>query len=160
MKSFFISIITLLLSTFTAQGVDDEVITTLLVTPEGGEQIQLCLDSRPTVSFTDSEILIATETQVLSFSLASKVECTFSTERAGIALPESDATVSVRLQGKSVCISGLTEGYGVYVYNLSGTALYQGVAYAGGSVTIDLSQFPTGIYILKSNKLSYKFILK
>lgn len=160
MKSFIVSIITLLLSTFTAQAVNDEVMTTLLVTPEVGEQIQLCLDSKPTVSFTDREILITTETQVFSFSLASKVECTFSAERSGIALPVPDTTASVRSQGKSVCISGLNEGCGVYVYNLSGTALYQGVADAGGSVAIDLSQFPTGTYILKSDKLSYKFILK
>lgn len=160
MKSFFVFITAFLLSTLTAQAVDDEVITTLLVTPEGGEQIQLSLDSQPTVSFSDHEILITTETQVFSFSLASKVECTFSTEISGITLPETDPSVSITLHGKSVCISGLTDGCRVYICDLSGTSLYQGVADAGGSVTIDLSQFPTGIYILKSNKLSYKFIMK
>lgn len=158
-RNLTLSVFALLLSAITAFANEVEL-TTLVVTPEGEAPLYLCFEHRPTVTFTDQDIVITTENQSSVFPLTTMVEFSFSNvDPGGVEGVEADNIV-VRFFGKSIDITGLPGDTALTVHDISGSVIASCRADVNGSATINLSNCHAGVYILNSKYLSYKFILK
>lgn len=159
LKNLTLSILALVISVLGAAADGSGVMTTLVVTPEGEESINLSFDNMPTVTFTEQNLVITTDLQDLMFPLTTKIDFSFTADESAVeSIQENPVTVT--LINHEITISGMQEGVAVNIYNIAGATVYNGTTDADGSLYINLSDWSTGIYILKSNQLSYKFLLK
>jgi hypothetical protein len=134
--------------------------TTLVITPEGEEALYLQIDSQPTVSFTDSNIVITANDQELLFPLSCRVEFTFSDDDSGIQQLGATPPMSLILNDKTLTISTLQANEQIFIFDLYGTLVHTYRADNDGSAVIDLAHDAKGLYLLKTNRLNYKYILR
>lgn len=158
MRNNILKLTLLLLSVLSLHAEDAAIYKSVIVTPEGKASVAFNLDSRPEVTFTADEIVVTTASQKLAFPNSTKIVCTFSTELAGLETG-SRPEIEVTLANNTLFINGLRGGEIVMICDVKGLTRFYGEA-ADGRITIDLSGFAAGIYILNSNQLSYKFLLK
>lgn len=160
LKNLLLSVVSALISAFPIFADSDIVMTTLLVSVEGEETISLSLDDKPTITFTEQDCVISTERQELYFPLSTRIECSFASKESGVDSNMADRGISVTMYGKTMNIDGLTPDCELFIYDCNGLMVYRGAADDEGFISIDLSGFTAGIHVLKTNQLSYKFILK
>lgn len=133
---------------------------TMTVLLRGGGCISFNLSSQPKTTFTETEIVIASNEQNISLPLSEVVRYTFSDkDNLGISsLPTKG--VSVFQDAEDIRIIGVQSGELVSLYSVGGTLLTFKKSNTKGEVSIPLNGFPQGIYIVKTSNMKYKFIRK
>jgi len=145
----------------------DDTTTTvqyLVVTQNDGSVTKFALTDVPVVSFDGDSIEVTAAGEVLKFDLIGVSGYTFSEEdvTTGVNSPTVDAgdTTKPSFKAGSAGFSGLKNGSTILVYTITGKAVAAVTADAEGNATVDLSQLPKGIYIIKTPGKSYKIVNK
>ena len=77
----------------------------------------------------------------------------------GVANVSADAAIEVSVRGRDIIVSGAMAGQLIHVYNLTGSLVLSATA-ADDTAGICADALPSGIYIVNTNSITRKIILK
>ena len=138
--------------------VDDRVYTVLTVYTKDGAHHEFQLFDRPQVTFEQGNLHIRTKKDEVSFALADVAYYNFEKGYFD-AIEDAEApTEGMIVQDNEVTISNLPEGSFVSVYSLDGKKMASAIVPATGICSVSLRAFPTGVYVVKANDITYKIL--
>ncbi|MBR1505412.1 MAG: hypothetical protein IJ614_04825 [Prevotella sp.] len=129
----------------------------LVVWQKDGTKVIYSLDERPKTTFADANLVITTKSVTLTHSLSEVQRYTYiDIHSAGISNAyESDITF--QQQGSNIVLKGLPLGCPVRVYAADGRLLQSHRSDSRNQMTVSLSRYPSGTYIISANRLNCKF---
>ena len=137
----------------------------VLVIVTGSDSLAFALDNEPVITYSDNSLVVRS----LNDSLVAGLDGTsyFFEERViddyvttainNVALP-GISTPKPQMAFSSGTVSGLRPGDVVRVYRINGTLVKDIRADEQGRATLELSQLPNGIFIIKTPTSSIKII--
>ena len=129
---------------------------TLIVKTKDGAQTTFVLQDKPRVTFEGTDLKVVSEKETVAFALADVLRFEYVKKDAlGIDEDVVDPT-GVSYQGGVLVISQLRQGASVAVYALDGKLLRQLTASHSGTYRLNLSELPTGLYLVKADNVTYK----
>ena len=129
---------------------------TLIVKTKDGAQTTFVLQDKPRVTFEGTDLKVVSDKETVAFALADVLRFEYVKKDAlGIDEDVVDPT-GVSYQGGVLVISQLRQGASVAVYTLDGKLLRQLTASHSGTYRLNLSELPTGLYLVKADNVTYK----
>ena len=129
---------------------------TLIVKTKDGAQTTFVLQDKPRVTFEGTDLKVVSDKETVAFALADVLRFEYVKKDAlGIDEDVVDPT-GVSYQGGVLVISQLRQGASVAVYALDGKLLRQLTASHSGTYRLNLSELPTGLYLVKADNVTYK----
>ena len=129
---------------------------TLIVKTKDGAQTTFVLQDKPRVTFEGTDLKVVSDKETVAFALADVLRFEYVKKDAlGIDEDVVDPT-GVSYQGGVLVISQLRQGASVGVYTLDGKLLRQLTASHSGTYRLNLSELPTGLYLVKADNVTYK----
>ena len=129
----------------------------LVVWLKDGEKVYYDLEESPKTTFTGSDVIITTDVVTVSYPMEQVLRYTYDLATTDIEnLKENEIHISQH--GNSLGFENLKSGTVIKVYSIDGT-LKDSVS-AGGSVTVSLDNYSSGVYIIKVNGMTYKVLKK
>lgn len=132
----------------------------LKITTEADDVVYVALSEKPHVSVGDSGISVSTADDVLTFLFSAKPKLQTSESSAVEEIAAAGEATAFRYAEGVVTVSGLEAGSLVLVSDLQGVVVLQGKSDSQGAWQANVKEMPAGIYILKTKKLTTKFIVK
>lgn len=139
----------------------------LVVWMHEGGYVTYPLDEHPIITYADEQILVSTPWNSVTYSHAQVRKFTLTdTDTPQDDTPKDDDTVissigsDLRNQGDAIVFSACTPGEHVGVYDASGRLLHSYAIGADGNLTLSLSAYGRGVYVVKMKSITYKFIKK
>ncbi len=134
---------------------------TLTVHQKDGQQFSFGFESKPVVTFTDTELIVKSKGIELRYELARFSKFTFDEKEIDDAvIPIVENKTSITLDEYTVSISGAKADIIVRLMASDGRTIEQHKTDADGSVTFSISELPEGLYIIASESLTCKIIKK
>ncbi len=134
----------------------------LTVHLKDGSQQDILLDERPTISFDKSSLTVSTTG--VEFEISNIAKFTFYDKTKSTPSSIDEAYVSerptVRVSDTEVSFLNVGQNARVDVYNISGQKVFMGNSTVDNNISVDWSSFPSGIYIFRINKYSFKIMKK
>lgn len=125
---------------------------------DGDNSITLAFDSEPTVTFSQTALVVTAGESTLEYPLTSTVTFDFVDASSVKSVTSSDVHFS--FSSSSINVEGLAAGETVAVYTYGGMMVAKAVADNSGSCTIDADTLPRQPLIVKTSKTAYKIILR
>jgi len=129
----------------------------LVIWQKDGSKVSFNLDEQPKTTFTADNLVITTATSTLNYPLAKIQRYTYE----GAALSVRDLKtegIVISHEGDDIIVKGLATGQTVAVYRMDGTQLLTKRSDDSGRLILSLGNLPTGVYMIKVNEITYKFL--
>ena len=126
-----------------------------------GEQISFVLEHNPKVVHGDGFITVVDEDITLEYKLTDVHKYILGVPTAtGIndANDSESGAGDIRYNAGDVILSGFEASLPVYVTDVNGVAVYSGETDVNGGLVVRMSQYPSGVYIIKVQNKTFKFI--
>lgn len=124
-----------------------------------GKTINFQLDEMPVTTFSEGMLNIRAGEFAASYPLESLEKYTFVSDFSGIGSVESQSTINIGFINNIISVTGLNYGERISVYGVDGTLV--GSVSATDSVTVmDISDFQSGVYIVKAENARLKILKK
>lgn len=134
---------------------------TLTVHQKDGQQFSFGFESKPVVTFTDTELIVKSKGIELRYELARFSKFTFDEKEIDDAvIPIVENKASITLDEYTVSISGAKADIIVRLMASDGRTLEQYKTDADGSLTFSIAELPEGTYIIVSESLTCKILKK
>lgn len=129
----------------------------LVIWQKDGTKVSYDLDERPKTTFTSEDLVITTATATISYPLAKIQRYTY--EGGGLSVQEVKVDgIIISHEGDIVIVKGLTNGKSVTVYSIDGKQLKAKRSDGSDSLTLSLANLPAGVYMIKADEITYKFL--
>ncbi len=136
-----------------------EEVQRLVVWQKSGEKVYFDLTEEPKTTFDDGKLVITTNTVQTSYKLSDIVRYTYEGHMPDINPSSITPNQVIFRQGKDMMsFDGLPEGTRIELYSLDGKMLSTQQASSGKTAVVSLAAQPAGIYIVKVNDATYKFM--
>lgn len=135
-----------------------EVAYRLLVWMDSGAKSAYALSTKPKVTYDGTCLVVSTTAATVEYPAEDVWKFTLDKiEISGIEETLKEVP-TMRIVGDVVMFSGCRPVSVVRIFNVSGQSLATEQADADGSLQINISHFPHGIYILSTESITYKII--
>ena len=140
-----------------ANGINAEEYSALVVHLHNGSSASFVLAEHPKITFSGKIMNIVSATSSMEFNRDDVKNYLFDNVPTSIddAVEETDATVS----DNTLLIGGVSDNTTVSVYNANGVEVLTSTVVAG-SCSVSLHTLPRGLYIVKYNNTTFKFLKK
>lgn len=131
----------------------------LVVHQKTGEKVYYAMSEKPYFVYSDKGVTIKTEKISVEYSFSKIAKLTFDDMANGI----DDVSVSeanVNVSDESIIITGLSAKENVSVYSVNGSLVNAVDADANGTAILDASVLPSGMLVVKSKNVSFKYLKK
>lgn len=151
------TILTITISLLTMFFSDNICAQRLVIWQKDGTKVSYDLDERPKTTFTTEDLVITTATATISYPLAKIQRYTY--EGGALSVQDIKAgDIRISHEGDNVIIKGLTNGKSVTVYSIDGKQLIAKRSDSSDSLTLSLANIPAGVYMIKVDEITYKFL--
>ena len=138
---------------------------TLTLHFKNGEEFSFGLDEKPVIEFTESELVVKTVKTELRYQYETVVNTianiTFDDKKTSVFnIGAEESKPGITLDEYTVRISGAKADATVSVIASDGKQLRSYKTDADGSVTFSIADLSQGIYIIKSENLTFKILKK
>jgi len=134
---------------------------TLTVHQKDGQQFSFGFESKPVVTFTETELIVKSKGIELRYELTRFSKFTFDDkDPLENAVPIITSKASITLDEYTVSISGAKADIVVRLIASDGRTIEQYKTDADGSVTFSISELPEGLYVIASESLTCKILKK
>lgn len=155
MRSKTIQTITILLLTlFFSENVCAQ---RLVIWQKDGTKVSYDLDEQPKTTFTAEDLVITTATATISYPLTKIQRYTYEGGALGVQDIKADG-ISISHVGDNVIVKGLKNGKFVTIYSIDGTQQLAKRSDGSARMTLSLSSLPAGVYVIKADEITYKFL--
>ena len=117
------------------------------------KQICIALADSPVINYTNNQLHIATTTQLYDINVAEVINYTFTATDTGI---QNLMQIQKDISAGQVVINGLPANSVVELITVNGHHSEQLKASPTGQATLNLGQYPKGVYILRTANSSFK----
>ena len=128
----------------------------LVIWQKDGSKVSYNLDERPKTTFTTEDLVITTATTTINYPLAKIQRYTYEGGSLSVRDIKADG-ISISHEGDNIIVKGLTMGT-VTVYSVDGKQLIAKRSDGSDSLTLSLAKLPAGVYIIKADEITYKFL--
>lgn len=133
-----------------------EQVSTLIVTTKSGSETAFFLKDKPQVKFEGTDLKVSSTAGDATFPLADVLRFTYAMRDAsGISETYAPKT-GVQFKDNVLVISQIRQGSFVGVYSLDGKLLRQLTPHHSGTFRLNLSDLPSGLYLVKAANTTYK----
>ena len=154
MKRFLL----LMLLTVSYSAMQADQVQSLIVQLKDGSQTAFFLKDKPQVTFDGPNLKVTSTAGDTSFALSDVLRFTYAKkDPTGIDEMVTDPT-GVDFQGDVLVISQLKANSSVGIYALDGKLIRQLTASHAGTYRLNLSELPTGLYLVKADNVTYKIL--
>ena len=136
----------------------DEPKSRLVVWAKDGTKTYFFLSENPKTTFKGNNLVITSESMSLSYSLDQVLRYTYELVPTGIESISQEKTVRISQRDDALTLENLKPGTTVSLYTVDGKLVMADAAGDSRSVTISLSDRPSGVYIVKANDVTYKMM--
>lgn len=127
-----------------------------------GARISFPFSEHPRLTYSDGDIVVTTSWERLSYPHAGVRKFTLTDEDISqgetTAITAAEREAQWQRQGDVMVFSDCTPGESVAIYDAKGHLLQQYTIASDGTLQIPLSQFVEGMYVVKSESITYKFM--
>ena len=117
-----------------------------------GSKAEFALSTQPQISFSNGSMTATTTEKTITAALSDVVSYTFSEKSisTSISMPTKQRTgkPQVDYSAGHIRLSGLTAETTVSIVTMNGQQIFKGHSSPDGMMDIDLSLYPTGIYMI------------
>lgn len=139
----------------------------LFVWLSDGRNDAYSFDEKPCITYFDGELIISTQTGEYRYEHAKVHKVTFSDTDTPKASDTETYVYSVKSDspemerhGDEVSMRGMTPGGNVYVYDIGGRLMDTLTVGEDGTLTFAFSRLTSGVYIIKTETITFKIIKK
>lgn len=129
----------------------------LVIWQKDGSKVSYNLDERPKTTFTTDDLVITTATTTINYPLAKIQRYTYEGGSLSVRDIKADG-ISISHEGDIIIVKGLTTGKTVVVYSVDGKQLMAKRSDGSDSLTLSLAKLPAGVYMIKADEITYKFL--
>jgi len=129
----------------------------LVIWQKDGIKVSYNLDERPKTTFTTEDLVITTASATISYPLAKIQRYTYEGGALSVQDIKADG-ISISHEGDNVIVNGLANGKSVTVYSIDGKQLRAKRSDGSDSLTLSLANLPAGVYMIKADEITYKFL--
>ena len=130
---------------------------TLVIWQKDGSKLYYSLDDLPKTTFTTDDLVITTNNATISYPLSKIQRYTYEKGSLGINNIKADGVV-ISHHHDVITIPGLPKGKLIQIYSIDGKLLLSKQSDGSSRQVLSLSQFPTGVYMIKAETVNYKFM--
>ena len=113
------------------------------------------LADKPEVTFEGTDLVVTCVNSTTTFALPDVIRFTYLNATDAVEELKADET-QVNFRDGMIVIDQLKANAVVAVYSVDGRLVKRLTAREGGSYSLDLSELPTGVYIVKADRVTYK----
>lgn len=128
-----------------------------------GSRTAYTLGQHPVVTYTNGELLLTTTQQQVAYAAGDVRKFTFSASDISCDAPTSvtsplEQGQQFNLQQGNVRFSGSPAGSTISIYAIDGKLLHTTTTDEAGNAIIDITSYPAGVYIIKTETITHKII--
>ena len=128
---------------------------TLVVLTRDNAQHMFVLADKPEVTFEGTDLVVTCVNSTTTFALPDVIRFTYlNTTDAVEEISQNETQVNFR--DGIIVVNGLKANAMVAVYSVDGRMVRQLKAHEDGNFSLDLNELPTGVYIVKADRVTYK----
>ncbi len=146
-------LLALLMSAVPLSAADNPV--TLVVLTRDNAQHMFVLADKPEVTFEGTDLVVTCVNSTTTFALPDVIRFTYLNATDAVEEINKDET-QVNFRDGMIVVNGLKANAAVTVYSVDGRLMRQLKAHEDGNYNLDLSELPTGVYIVKADRVTYK----
>lgn len=126
---------------------------------DSGGQISYSLTERPKVTHSGETFIVSTTSVTVEYAKSEVHKFTLTDmKHSGIESVVSIDAGKLSRRGDTVELSGFRAGTSVSVFTIGGQAVISGCVGSNGTLTLDLSHFGNGIYLVTTGSITHKII--
>ena len=129
----------------------------LVIWQKDGSKVSYNLDEQPKTTFTTEDLVITTTTTTINYPLAKIQRYTYEGGSLSVRDIKADG-ISISHEGDIVIVKGLANGKSVTVYSIDGKQLLTKRSDGSDRLTLSLAKLPAGVYMIKADEITYKFL--
>ncbi|MBE6260987.1 MAG: T9SS type A sorting domain-containing protein [Prevotella sp.] len=137
-------------------GVRAEQFETLIVKLKDGSETAFFLKDKPQVKFEGTNLKVSSQAGDTTFPLGNVLRFTYALRDASGINETVDRKTGLQFKDNVLVISQIKAGSFVGVYSIDGKLLHQLTPHHTGTYRLNLSELPSGLYIVKANNMTYK----
>ena len=137
-------------------GMYAEQVETLIVKLKDGSETAFFLKDKPQVTFEGTDLKVASQNGDTTFPLADVLRFTYALKDTSGINETVDRKTSVSFEDDVLVISEIKAGNMVSIYSLDGKLLNQLTPQHTGTYRLNLSELPSGLYLVKAGNITYK----
>lgn len=127
----------------------------LQVWQSDGKVMNIKLSEEPVTTYSDGNLIIKTTKTTVTFPLENVVRYTYSGGTVGISSPAAMSS-EMSADGETLLFSGLKPGTDIFIYTASGQMARKVITSEQSQTAVTVSDLPTGVYVVKTNGITYK----
>lgn len=129
----------------------------LVIWQKDGTKVCYNLDESPKTTFTADDLVITTATTTINY-LLSKIQ-RYTYEGAQLSVQNiKEQGVSISHNGDNIIVKGLSKGKSVTINRVDGIQLLAKRSDGSARLTLSLNSLPAGVYVIKADEITYKFL--
>ncbi len=128
---------------------------TLVVLTRDNAQHMFVLADKPEVTFAGTDLVVTCENSTTTFALPDVIRFTYMNATDAVEEITKDQT-QVNFKDGMIVVNGLKANATVAVYSIDGKLVARLTAQDAGTYSLNLSDLPTGVYIVKADCVTYK----
>lgn len=147
---------------WTAGGFAQEIIQdsqVLIVESIDGSKTEYQLDSNPILSFSDTDLIISSDNCIVTFPVVELRGYEFADKTSGVLSTETE-NHRISFFNNTLYVYQPTKTIDVNLFSISGILITRLVCKQGKSISIDLSNYPKGVYVASAGSKTIKIILR
>lgn len=130
----------------------------LIVNLSDGSTSSFALADHPIVKTLNGQFTVESENIDLSVPISELNSFHFSSDLSGI--DEMLTKASHFIDKDHIIFNGIKEGNSISIFSVNGTLMAHAAADSDGNADINISNFPTSIYVVSTSSSTFKFIKK
>ena len=129
----------------------------LVIWQKDGSKVSYNLDERPKTTFTTEDLVITTATTTINYPLSKIQRSTYDGGSLSVRDIKADG-INISHEGDIIVVKGLASGKSVTVYSIDGKQLLSKLSDGSDRLTLSLAKLPAGVYVIKGDEITYKFL--
>lgn len=135
--------------------------TSILVWLTSGEKISLTLEDHPKIITNELNISVVSKNTNIMYAYSDVKKITFEELTTGITnTPVANINGSITFTESNILFRGFNPLEQVFIYNTSGLLISKHSVNNQGNLDVNTSCLGKGLYIVKTNSQSFKFLKK
>ena len=130
----------------------------LVVWQRDGEKVFFDLAERPKTTFEGTNMIISTSTMTVNYPLDRVLRFTYELKSSGIENANISKSIRIAQNGNDLFLENLHQGTRIQFFSTDGRLLSSNVSDGRKTIVISLSSYPSGVYIVKADDITYKIM--
>lgn len=133
---------------------------TLVVWAKDGSSTICALKDLPIVSFTETDLLISSQSAEYIFPLENMSRLSYNYDESSEIYDIKNEEKNIKINNNTIIFPSLKANNTISLFTANGTEIFKKLVSKNGSYSFSIDDLKPGVYLIKVNKSSYKIMKK